>query len=151
LAIQVDDERGTGAIGALAGDLGGVDGVGARVDVAEDRHAAGGHGGGDRRHASVGRHEHLVAGLDAERLQADTNGIGARPDADRLEPWSVVGGELGFEALELGSHQKEAAVEHARDGRVQLGSDGVHAWFERVEGDLDAGGHTVAATGWADQ
>src|SRR5262249_237102 len=100
-----------------------------------------------------GRHEHLVARLDAERLQADANriGTGANTTGLELQRGPVIRGKLGFEALELGPHEEVATVEDTRDSRVELGSNSVDARLEGGEGDLDTGRHTAAATGSAAQ
>jgi hypothetical protein len=133
LAVQVDDQdrlcRGTG----VTLDLRGVEGVRVGVDVAEHRPGAGRHDGGDRRHASVRRHEDRVAAADAERAQANAQRVGARANADHGPLGGVIGRELALEVVQLGPHQEPAAVQHARHGRVHLGPNGLHAGREHIE------------------
>jgi hypothetical protein len=65
-----------------------------RVDVDQHRlraqvaHHFGGGGEGQ------GRHDHFVAGADAERFERQVQAGGGRIDGDRLDPAAQVGGEI---------------------------------------------------------
>ena len=133
MAVEVDDEDGARARGGAARDLSGVEAVRARIDVAEHWHCARGDRCRHGWHPCIGWYQHLVAGLDAQCSQRDRDRVGARADTDGAHVVRVVGGEAALELLELGPHQKAAAVQHARDRGVELGADRVHARLELIE------------------
>jgi hypothetical protein len=77
----------------------------------------------------------VVAGADAEGLEADAEGVGAGADADGSDVLGVVLGESTFEVFELAAEEKPSRVENAGDGGVELVSDRLDARGEGIEGD----------------
>ena len=106
----------------LASICGGVDVVGLRVDVDEDRLGAGagdGAGGGEE---GVGRGDHFVARPDVLGHQADQQGVAAGGDGDGVRA-AAVRGQLG---LALGHGRAEdalLALQHGVDGRADFVAD----------------------------
>ena len=85
VAVEVHDQDRLCVWRDAAVDLARVKRVRRGVDVAEHRPSAGCHNRGHRRYAGVGGHQHLVAALDAECLEADTQRVRSRADSHRLE------------------------------------------------------------------
>jgi len=98
----------------------GVDGRGLGIDV--DRHGNSTRRAHGRcsRHGGERRHDHLVAGTDAEGEQRDAERLGAGGDRNRVAP-SERGRELALEGLGLGTEQDAPRCEHARAGLGELG------------------------------
>ena len=100
----------------------GVDGVGGRIHVDEDRPGAGRGNGQDRRDEAVGRGDDFVARAHAEDTQrqldrgktgADANCM-ARPDE---------GGVVRLEALDRGTEDEVAARDDVSNRGVQIAAD----------------------------
>ena len=95
LAVKMDRQDGLG-VGSDSGlDFGGVDVVGLRVDIDEDRlgtEPGDPAGGGEER---VGGGDHFVAGADPLGHQADQQGVAAGGNADRVRAAAILG-QLGF-------------------------------------------------------
>ena len=97
----------------------GIEVVGLRVDVDEDRDGADQHNrarGGDERE---GRRDHLVAGAHTHRLEGEQQRVGARVEADAV-PGAAEGSELGLEGPDLGAEDEAAAREDASGGGKEL-------------------------------
>ena len=75
VAVQVHHQHRASAGRHASIDLRGVQRVRAGIDIAEHRTRASSHHRRDGWDARVGRHQHLIAGLDAERKQADAQGV----------------------------------------------------------------------------
>jgi hypothetical protein len=93
---------------------------GVGIDVAEDRGRPEGHHSLRGREECEGRHHDLVAGADAQRAEADHEGVGAVGESDAVLGPDVAG-ELRLEALDLGSQDVAATLQH---GPLALGDLG---------------------------
>ena len=148
VTVQVDEQDRLHPRSEVALNLVGIERMGVRVYVAEHRSRPSLHDGRDGRHASVGRDQYLITPFDPERAQSNAQRVRSRANGNRLHVHPVIGRELALELLELGSHEKPAAVEDARHGGVQLRADCLHARRQHVERHLARGGletHTAAA------
>jgi hypothetical protein len=120
LAVEVDGDDGARALGHGALQLCGVEVVGDGVAVHEDGRGPYGRDGLGRGEEGVGRDDDLVAGADAARQQREVERRRAVRDADALARADVVR-ELALERLDLAPEHEGRRVEHALDGRVNLG------------------------------
>ena len=86
----------------------------------------------------VGGDEHLVAGLDPERPQAEGERVEAAADPGAVGGVAV-GGELRLERRELLAEQEAAAPHHRPVGLVELGCQLLVGGAEVEERDAHAG------------
>jgi len=105
LAEEVDRNDRLGARRHFFLDLRRIDVVGRRVDVGEDRRRADPDDCADRRKEGEGRGDDFIAGPDPFDHQRDDERVGTAGHADR-EVAAAVGGDFGFEFLDLGAEDE---------------------------------------------
>ena len=118
--VEVDGDDGARARAAGGLEPVGVDRVARFQRLDADRHGA---DRGDRQPGGrrpVGGHEHLVAGLDAQCPQAESQRVEAAADPGAVGG-GAMDGELRLEGLELLAHEEAAAPHHRPVGLVELG------------------------------
>ncbi len=110
------------------------------VGVDEDRRAARTHDREGRREGAQRRRQDLVAGLEAERSQADLDGVEPVAASHRVRQ-SPRGSELGFELANLRTEDEPSALADALHGRegvrarlVPLGDEVIQKDPARVPG-----------------
>ena len=101
-------------------DRRGVEAVGDRVDVAEDRRGAHPGDGLGRGVEGVRGGDDLVARPDVQGVERDDEGVGAVGDA-RAGPAAEALRDGRLQGPPLGAEDEAPAVEHPRDGGVDLG------------------------------
>src|SRR5690606_29696473 len=135
-AEQVDHDDRAQPRAALGGGARrrGIEAVGGRVDVGEDRAGAEPRDRPRRREEREGRADHLVAGADAERLQREQQRVGARGAADRPARLDERG-QLVLEGRDLLAEHERLALEDAIDRRADLLAQGGVLRAQVEEGD----------------
>ena len=120
LAIEVDGHDGPRPRRHRLVHERGIQVVRSRIDVHEDGPRVHHEHAGRRGHEGEGRGDDLVTGPDADRLEGDDEGIGARSDPDAVGD-TAEAGQLALEGGDLGPENEAAGGEHARRRRRQLG------------------------------
>jgi hypothetical protein len=134
----VNRHHGARALGRGRVEPGGVEVVGARLDVHEAwarARARDGPGGGEE---GEGRGQDFVARAHVEREEGEEDGVGAGAAADGARRVRVAR-EFGFEQPHVLAEDELLRVEDAFDRRAQLLAQGSVLLFEVEQGDLHCG------------
>ena len=121
LTVEMHRHDGAGVGGAGGFQSRRVEIEASRVNVHQYGARAAQVDGADRGHGGVAHGNHLVARPHAARAQGEVQRFRAARRADALAG-SCPGGELRLERLGFRSQQIASAGQHARDGRVDVGS-----------------------------